>query len=292
MRGAQVDIATDAGAVLGEGPVWDARTRRLVWVDLLPGRVHQYDPATGLDVASGIGKPVGALAPRQAGGWILATSTGFDLADSDWQHLRPLVQMPELHPALRFNDGGCDPAGRFFAGTIAYDTRPEAGTLYRLEPDATCCAVLTEVTISNGLAWAPDGRTMYYIDSATGGIDAFDYVPDTGAIGRRRRFVDIAPADGIPDGLTIDAEGELWVALWGGGAVHRYIAAGTLDQVVQLPVTNITAPAFGGDHLDVLYVTSARLGLDPDELDAQPHAGALFTLSPGVSGLPPFAFAA
>ncbi len=291
MPGPQVDIATDAGAVLGEGPVWDARTRRLVWLDILPGLVHQYDPATGLDVATAMGKPVGAVAPRQAGGWVLATSTGFDLADSDFQNLRPLASMPELHPTLRFNDGGCDPAGRFLAGTIADDNRPGAGTLYRLEPDATCHLVLADLTISNGLAWAPDGRTLYYIDSTTGGIDAFDYHLNTGTISRRRRLIDVAPADGIPDGLTIDTDGCLWVALWGGAAVHRYTPAGTLDEVVRFPAANVTAPAFGGDLLDVLFITSARHGLDPAELDTQPHAGALFALSPGVAGLPPFAFA-
>jgi len=165
-----VEIACDAHAQLGEGPVWDARTRRLVWLDILVGVVHELDPVTGTDTTTTLGMPIGALAPRARGGWILIAGDRFRVTDSGWQSVVVLGDMAPLKSRLLFNGGACDPAGRFFAGTLAYDSTPGAGVLYCVEPDATITLVLRGVTISNGLAWAPDGRTMYYIDSATGGI--------------------------------------------------------------------------------------------------------------------------
>jgi sugar lactone lactonase YvrE len=193
-------------------------------------------------------------------------------------------------PRARFNDGKCDPAGRFLAGTMAYDLTSGAGCLYRLDPDRSVTRLLTGVTISNGLAWSGDGTTLYYIDSPAQGIDAFDYDVETGRLANRRRLVEIPHDAGLPDGMTIDEDGCLWVGLYGGSAVHRYTPAGKLDVTVSFPATNITCPVFGGPGFGVLYVTSARDGLDDRELADQPHAGAVFAADVGTRGLPALRF--
>jgi sugar lactone lactonase YvrE len=285
------EVALDARATLGEGPVWDAGQQRLVWLDILPGLVHRFDPATGRDDPFRAGKPVGSAALRHGGGLVLAVEDGFALLDPDWQRLDQVAVIEHPGPPGRFNDGKCDPAGRFLAGTMAYDLTPAAGSVYRLGPDLTVTRLLDGVTISNGLAWTADGATMYYIDSPAQGVDAFDYDAETGRLGNRRRVVDIPAAAGLPDGMTIDTDGCLWVALHGGSAVHRYAPDGRLDTVVSFPASNVTCPVFGGPGLDVLYVTSARDGLDERRLAAQPHAGALFAADVGARGLPADRFA-
>ncbi len=284
------DIAIDARARLGEGPVWDEQQQRLLWLDILPGLVHRFDPATGRDDVFRVGKPVGSAGLRRSGGLVLAVEDGFALLDKDWQRIGQAgVEHPG--PRARFNEGKCDPAGRFLAGTMAYDLTPGAGSLYRLDPDLAVTKLLDGVTISNGLTWSADGTAMYYIDSPTQGVDAFDYDPGTGRLANRRRIVDIPAAAGLPDGMTIDAEGCLWVALYGGAAVHRYTPEGRLDTTLSFPVTNVTCPVFGGPGLGLLYVTSARDGLDERQLAAQPHAGAVFTADVGAQGLPGLRFA-
>jgi sugar lactone lactonase YvrE len=284
------EIAIDSRATLGEGPVWDEQRQLLLWLDILPGLVHRFDPATGSDDVFRVGKPVGSAGLRRSGGLVLAVEEGFALLDKDWQQVgQAAVKHPG--PRARFNEGKCDPAGRFLAGTMAYDLTPGAGSLYRLDPDLAVTKLLDGVTISNGLTWSADGTTMFYIDSPTQGVDAFDYDPEAGRLANRRRIVDIPAAAGLPDGMTIDAEGCLWVALYGGAAVHRYTPEGRLDTTLSFPVTNITCPAFGGPGLGLLYVTSARDGLDERQLAAQPHAGAVFTADVGAQGLPGLRFA-
>jgi sugar lactone lactonase YvrE len=193
-------------------------------------------------------------------------------------------------PQNRMNDGACDPAGRFWAGTMALDERPHAGALYRLDPDLTVRTMLTDVTISNGIDWSPDGRRMYYVDSPTRRIDVFDFDPGTGAIADRRPFVDVPAESGIPDGITVDAAGFVWLALWGGAALHRYDPDGARERAVALPVSHPTSCAFGGPGLDELYVTSARRDLTRDERARQPMAGGLLRLRPGVAGRPAHVF--
>jgi len=278
------EIAFDAGATLGEGPVWDEDQQRLLWVDILPGLVHRFDPATGNDVVFGVGKPVGSASLRRGGGLVLAVEDGFALLDPGWQRLDQVAVIEHPGPRARFNEGKCDPAGRFLAGTMAYDETAGAGSVYRLDPDFKVTKLLDGVTISNGMAWSADGATMYYIDTPTRGIE-------TGQLANRRRVVDIPAAAGLPDGMTIDADGSLWVALWGGSAVHRYAPDGRLDATVSFPATNITCPVFGGREFDRLYVTSARDGLDERQLAAQPHAGAVFAVDVGARGLPGLRFA-
>jgi sugar lactone lactonase YvrE len=278
-----VEVVVAAHAELGEGPVWDARSGRLAWVDILSRRILLTDVRTGATEVILVPSHVGAVAPRGAGGFIAALQDGFwTVGDGP---ARRIAAVLEAGAGLRFNDGKCDPAGRFWAGTMAYDQATGAAALYRLDPGGVAIRVLDGVSISNGLAWSVDGRTMYYVDTATQRIDAFSFRPETGEISDRRPVVAIPAASGAPDGMTIDAEGGLWVALWGGAAVHRYVD-GRLDRVIRLPVSQPTSCAFGGDGLDELFVTSAWEGLSATERRAQPLAGAVFRVRPGVRGLP------
>lgn len=232
-----------------------------------------------------VGQPVGAVGLREGGGLIAAREHDVTMLDEARSVEGPTIPVIEPDGGLRFNDGACDPAGRFWVGTMAYDLTPRAGCLYRVEPDLSVHTVVRDVTISNGLGWSPDGDRLYYVDSPTGRVDAFDYDLASGSIATRRTVAVVDETDGVPDGLTVDAEGGIWVALWGGGAVRRYTTDGTYDAEVSLPVTNVTSCVFGAPDLSTLYITTARDGLDEEELAAQPLAGSVFRCTPGVRGL-------
>ena len=283
-----VELVIKADAELGEGPVWDARSGRLAWVDILAKRILLTDVHTGSTEAIPVPLHVGAVAPRAAGGFVAALQDGFWVVGEGPP--RRIAAIAEARPHVRFNDGKCDPAGRFWAGTMAYDQAPGAGALYRLDADGRATAMLDGVTVSNGLAWSHDGATMYYVDTPSQRIDAFSFAAASGEINDRLPAVHIPTELGKPDGMTIDAEGGLWVALWGGAAVHRYLE-GRLDRVIRMPVSQPTSCVFGGADLDELYVTSAWEGLSSTEREAQPLAGAVFRVRPGVRGLPAAIFA-
>ena len=290
---AEAELVLDARAELGEGPVWDGTAEELLWVDILGRRVHRYRPADGSSRTFETPSPVGAVATRSNGGLVLALEDGFWLQDpgDGSGGLRRLAEVESDVPGNRMNDGKVDPRGRFWAGTMAYDGRPGAGSLYRLDPDGQVTRVLDGVTTSNGLGWSPDRRVMYYIDTPTQRVDVFDYEERTGEISDRRTLVEIPSDAGSPDGMTVDAEGFLWIALWRGWAVRRYSPDGRLERSIRVPVSQVSSCTFGGPGLAELYITSAATELGPDELLAQPHAGGLFRWHPGVSGLPAHPFA-
>jgi sugar lactone lactonase YvrE len=271
---------TEPLAVHGEGPCWLARTGELAWVDMFAGRVLATSLASGTTQVIDIPSPVAAIVrPRASGGLVVATETGVVLLD-EYDAPTPLCEILD-EPGIRMNDGGCDPQGRFWCGSMAYDSRAGAGSLYRVEGDGTVATALAGVTVSNGLAWSNDGATAFYVDSMAEGIDRFAFDGDSGELGERRRFAEIEESLGLPDGIAIDAEGGVWVALWDGGAVRRYAPDGTLDAVVPLPVGRVTACAFGGDDLAQLFITTSRVDLPPG---ADPAGGSLFRCEPGVRG--------
>jgi sugar lactone lactonase YvrE len=285
------ELALDIKADLGEGPVWDERTGSLVWVDIMTGRVNLFDPRTGANRAIDVGTPAGAAVLCESGGLMLAVQDGFACLDPAAGAVGRFAGFPDASPDVRMNDGKCDPQGRFWAGTVAFDMHAGGGALYRLDPDATVTTMIPGVTISNGIDWSLDGRTMYYIDTPTFRIDCFDFDPASGAISNRRTFVEIPRHAGHPDGLTVDAEGNVWLALWGGWGVRCYNPQGDLIAIVDAPASQSSSCAFGGENLDDLYITSARAGLSEDDLARQPLAGGLFRVRPGVKGRPAYRFA-
>jgi sugar lactone lactonase YvrE len=233
---------------------------------------------------------VSAVLPRaDAPGWLVAAGHALLLLDGDDERTLAVVERDE--PDTRFNDCKCDPQGRLWAGTMSRTRTPGAAALYRLEAGGEIERVIGGTTISNGLGWSPDGERMYFVDSTTQRIDVLDFDGACGAVASRRPFVEVDPRDGLPDGLAVDAEGGIWLCLFGGGTVRRYGPDGVLDAAIPLPVTNPTSPVFGGADLRTLYVTSARHRLTLGQLAVEPLAGAVLALEPGVRGLPGNRFA-
>jgi sugar lactone lactonase YvrE len=277
MSGTEAEVAIPAKAELGEGPTWDPATGRLIWVDILGSAIHTYDPATGQDAARGTGQHVGAAKPRADGGLVANLRDGIGLYEPEGT-FRWLAELPE--DGVRGNDAAVAPDGSLWAGTMRYDQAPGGGALYRVAPGGQVTTALDDVTVSNGTGWSPDGRLMYYNDTPTGRVDVFDFHGET--VSNRRPFA-VLDAPARPDGLTVDAAGCVWVALWGGGRVHRYTPSGALDLVITLPVPNTTACAFGGGDLTDLYITTAR--------SEEPLSGSVFVVAGAGQGVPSPAFA-
>jgi sugar lactone lactonase YvrE len=276
---------TAALAYHGEGPVWSQRWGGLRWVDMLAGDVLRLT-GDGEVERKHVGEVAAALRPRTGGGAVIAVERGFALEDASGE----LIALPEAwtDPGVRMNEGGCDPDGRFYCGSMAYDKRPGAGAVFRLDPDRSTRVVLEEVTVSNGLDWSPSSTSAYYNDTETLRTDVFDYDSEAG-LTNRRTFVAYDSEDGRPDGLTVDSEGGVWIAMNGAGVVRRYSAQASLDAVVELPVAKVTACTFGGQDLDQLFITTSRENLPPE---ADPPAGALFCAADvDVTGLPVREFA-
>jgi sugar lactone lactonase YvrE len=266
---------TPSLAYHAESPVWWAD--ELNWVDLYAGDILT-STLNGSIRRRHVGNIATALRPRRSGGFVYALERTFGLAGPDPD--QPPVETPEVwsDSTVRFNDGGCDPDGRFYCGSMAYDERPGVAVLFRLDPDLSVHTILTGVSVSNGLDWSPDGRLAYYVDTLTRRIDVFDYDHARG-LEDRRPFAIIE--EGYPDGITVDAEGGVWVAIWGRGEVRRYEPNSQLTELVELPVSQVSACTFGGTKLDELFVTTSREDLDTNE---QPSAGAIFVVEPGVRG--------
>jgi len=291
------ELVVQGGGDLCEGPRWDDRTATLLWTDIYGCVVHEAS-ADGTRVASHPTRtPTGSFAPRRDGGYVLATETGFVLVDQAWEGWDPVGAQRSLPSRLRSNDGACDPRGRFLAGTMGHHEEPGVGAVLRLGapapdgrvPDAE--PVIEGTTIANGIGWSLDGATMYFVDSARRSVDAFDYDLDTGAASNRRALVAVEDGDGFPDGLTVDADGSLWVALWDGGQVRRYDESGRLTGVVVVPVPRVSSCTFGGPELRDLFITTARVGLDSATLATHPDSGSIYRCRPGPAGRPVARFA-
>jgi len=274
------EVALRAKAQLGEGPRWDAAARRLLWVDIHGRELHVAElPESARSLA--LGAQVCAVAPWSERTVLVALADRLAAVDLDVGTARTLVQIPHRRPGMRCNDGICDAAGRFWIGTMAEDEEPGAGALYRYDPGGELHVVLESVSLSNGIGWSPDGATMYYVDSPTQRVDAFDFDARAGTLSGRRELAAIADRDGIPDGLAVDDGGGIWLALYGGAQVRRYAPDGTLEGRIDVPATKVTACAFAGT---TLYITSASA--DGDAL-----GGSLFAFEAGVSGPAATAFA-
>jgi sugar lactone lactonase YvrE len=278
------ELVLDARCELGEGPIWDDRRQRLVFVDIMRGHIHDFDPLTGRDRVVEVGQPVGCVALSERGDWIAGLADGFYRVDPATGRRTLIAAVEADLPNNRMNDGCVDARGRLWAGTLGLGGARERGALYRLDPDGTVRCLLTHVTVSNGLDWSPDGRTFYFTDLALSRIDAFDFDLKLGTIANRRTFVEFPLEIGYPDGLIVDADGFVWVGLWEGGSVHRYAPDGRLDLVLPVPAAQTTKCAFGGPDLSDLYITTAWIGMDAALRAAQPLAGGVFRVRPGARG--------
>lgn len=278
-----MEIAVDARAELGEGPWWDAASQELLWVDIEGRRFHRYRPEDGSSDGTDMPGRVATVVSRAGGGWLFAMEHAFAVTDPGSDELRVIAEVePDLN--TRMNDGLCDRHGRLFAGTMDLAEEAPIGALYRLDPDGAVERVIESVGCSNGLDWNLAGDQMYYIDSNAYSIDVLDFDEVTGRVSGRRPLVHFREDEGAPDGLTVDAEGFIWVALWGGSSVRRYSPQGELERVLGIEAEQVTKPCFGGVDLDELYITSARVGLSAFALSEQRHAGAVMVHRPGVTG--------
>jgi L-arabinonolactonase len=287
----EIRSVVPGGAELGEGPLWDPRDKVLYWVNILAGEIHRFDPATGEDAVCVVPEPVGSLAVRARGGLVAAMGRRFCFVDFATAAVTPIAEVEPDKPDNRMNDGKPDRQGRFWAGSMHNPHNRTEGSLYRLDTDLSWKKVVEGVTVSNALAWSPDSRTMYYGDSMAHTVWAWDFEPASGEVSNRRVFLDPAAMGGPPDGATVDEEGCYWVTVPRTWKLKRFDPKGRLDRVVELPVSNPTCAMFGGEKLEVLYVTSATFMANPEDLRDQPQAGALLAIDVGVRGLPEAFFA-
>jgi sugar lactone lactonase YvrE len=286
----------DVTAVLGEGPYWVPEDSCLLWVDIPAGLLHRTEILSGQTVTADLG-PVSAAFPADGGAILYAGGNqvvvrepvpggalGQPGPSGEWT-TRTIAQAP-ARDGVRFNDASVDPAGRVWVGSMDMEETKPLGELYRLDPGGVLTPVVSGATVSNGLGWSPDGSRMYYVDSPTKRVDVFDYDQAMGEVYGRRVFADLSDAAGVPDGLTVDLDGYIWVAMWDGGALRRFAPSGALDAVVPVPAARPTSVAFGGNGMAELYVTTASFNLTPAQRAAQPLAGRLLRLVPGPVGLP------
>lgn len=280
-----IEIIADAKATLGECPIWDAHTQTLYWIDILDKRIY-----AGSDLLVELDELIGCIAPRRSGGLILAQRFSFASLDLDSGKLTPLATLQEEPSNNRFNDGKCDPSGRFLAGTMDMGEKDPCGSLYSWDGKSVT-KLLSDITVSNGLTWSPDYKSFYYIDTPTHDVKAFDYDLGTGMIGNPRSAINIPKSFGWPDGMTADTQGNLWIAMWGGAQVTKWDPnTGQLLEQIPVPARNVTSCVFGGKNLNELYITSARRDLDENILAQYPLTGGLFRLQTNVEGMPTFEF--
>jgi len=285
------EIVLDHVCELGEGPVWDEVNQRILWLDIKKGLIHQYNINSGLHSFFNVGEMVGSIALRESGGFIAGLENGIAFINVEKNSVQHIIN-PEEGLGNRFNDGKCDAAGRFWVGTMSKKEEENKGNLYVMETDLSVKKKIENVTISNGIAWNADNTIMYYINTPTDYIFAFDFNIETGEINTQRVVIDLTHESGHADGMTIDEEGMLWIAFYGGWRVARYDPnTGNLLQQLELPVENVSCCTFGGADLNDLYVTTVSQNMSEELLKQQPHAGKLFVVKNcGVKGLLPKKF--
>lgn len=285
------EVRVGLNALVGEGPIWDSDKRVLWWIDILSGELYAFDPANGGNRTWDTGRHVGTVVPWTETHVLLALQDGIGSLELETGRIA-IHNDPETHlPGNRFNDGKCDPAGRLWAGTMAYDDPTDQGSLYRIDTDFNVTKILGGIGISNGIVWSADQSTMFYIDSVSYKIRTWDFAMDSGDISGEQTLLEVEPDFGLPDGMTVDEEGHLWVAFYGGAKVCRvHSGSGEILDTIDLPARNITACAFGDEDLGTLYITSAAQQMSADELEAAPMSGNLFSCRPGVKGVPSVRF--
>jgi sugar lactone lactonase YvrE len=285
-------VHPDHQCLLGEGPLWDANRKTICWIDIPNGEIHEYSTVGGSFRSLSVSQMIGSIAICKNGDFIAALKNGFGRIDRNTGELKMIADPETSIPGNRFNDGKCDPAGRFWAGTMAHSEEPGKGSLYTLNKDLTVSKKMENISISNGMAWSADHKTMYYIDTPTYTVTALDFDRSSGEISNRRIVVRVPRENGSPDGMTIDSMGMLWIAHWDGWQVSRWNpATGKKMETFHLPVARITSCVFGGEELQDLYISTARIGIPEDQLIKQPLAGSLFVLrNIGYRGLPSFEF--
>jgi len=287
----KIEQVVDAECTLGEGAIWDGAQQRLVFVDIEKHLVLLYDPVAGSLRSISAGQRVSTVVPRQDGQLLVALEKSVAVLNPDTETFENVLEIEIDKPYNRFNDGKCDPAGRFWIGTMAMDMQPGKAGLYRIDKDYSVKRVLWNVTISNGIAWSPDHTRMYYIDTPTRKVDCFDYDPISGDIDNRKTVIEVPASLGFPDGMTIDNQGNLWIAMFEGAAVTCWNPDdGRLVSTFPLPAKNATSCAFGGARLDELYVTTATFQMAPEEMHRYPQSGRVFRIRPGNMGVPCFVF--
>ena len=286
-----VSVVLRASAQIGEGPVWDVRAQRLYWVDIVGQQLHVFNPSDGTNTTYECPDIVTSVSPRGAGGLLLTLRRSFVLFDEATRRFETIAEVESEMPGNRFNDGKTDRQGRHWAGTMGdVDWNHPIGNLYRFGPDRRPVRMAEHVRCSNGIAWSPDDRTMYFCESFAHVVHAYDFDPVRGEIENRRAFVKVDTAS-FPDGITVDAEGFVWCAQPVFGRLVRYDPAGRIERIIELPVSRGTSIMFGGPDLSTLYVTTMRTTLDERQLAEEPLAGCLLAITPGVKGLAETPFA-
>ncbi len=287
----KVELVIDSKSELGEGAIWNYKTRELIWVNINGKILNFYNPTINNNKEMFTGQMIGTVVPSESGNMLVALKNGIYILDPETGAKNFIIDPEKDIPDNRFNDGKCDPAGRFWAGTMSMIGQKEAGALYRLDPDSTIHKMIDNVTTSNGIVWSLEKDKMYYIDTPTRKVMVYDYNNATGEISNPEIAVQV-PADfGAPDGMTIDADGNLWIALWGGSAVGCWNPeSGELLRTIEVPAKNVTSCAFGDKDMKTLYITTARQGTSKEELNNYPNSGGVFKIRPGVKGIKAYFF--
>ena len=284
----EVTLTFESHDVLGEGSIWNDITQELYWIDIEGGILHTFQPEKNHHKSFSLGQRIGTVVPSDNGKVILALQDGLYEFDLSTRQKRLIASADHDPASMRFNDGKCDPAGRLWVGTMHLDILPKVASLYRLDRGIVT-KMLNEITISNGICWSGDGKTMYYIDTPTSAVQAFDFDLAKGQLFSSRVVIETKEEYDPPDGMTIDAEGMLWIAHWKGSCVGRWNPkTGKLVSKIEVPAYHVTSCAFGGKNLDTLYITTASIEVSPEQKIQYPLAGCLFQVKPGVKGVKSF----